>query len=51
METNSKDFYHLVAGTSGSAWANQIPQTYPNSVCMPVPVRVPRVITSSNREL
>lgn len=51
METNSKDFYHLVAGTSGSAWANWIPQTYPASVCVPVPVRAPGAITSSNREL
>lgn len=48
METNSKDFYRLVAGTSGSAWANRIPQTYPPPPYMPVPVRASRVITSSN---
>lgn len=51
METNNKDFYHLVAGTSGSAWANQIPQTFPTSACKPVPVHAPGMITSSNREL
>lgn len=51
MKTNSKDFYHLVAGTSGSTQANGIPQTYPTSACMPVPVCAAGAITSSNGEL
>lgn len=40
VETNSKDFYHFVAETSGSARANRIPETYPTPPCMPVPVCV-----------